>query len=43
MFWALQNVAFNIWLYTAGYTAHFTQLNKFSENNVFGSKTVTLR
>jgi hypothetical protein len=22
------------------YTAHFTQLNKFSENRVFGSKTV---
>jgi hypothetical protein len=24
----------------SSYTAHFTQLNKFSENNVFGCKTV---
>jgi len=32
VFWVLQNVAFNIWLYRAGYTAaHFTQINKFSE------------
>jgi len=29
------------WLYSAGYTrAHFTQLNKFSENNICGRKTV---
>jgi len=36
-----QHVAFNIWLYGAGYkTAHFTQLNKFSENSIFGGNTV---
>jgi hypothetical protein len=41
MFWVPQNVAFNFWLYTAGYTtAHFTQLNKFSKNSIFGRKIV---
>jgi hypothetical protein len=41
MLWLLQHVAFNIWLYSAGYmTAHFTQINKFSENNIHGRKTV---
>jgi hypothetical protein len=33
----LQVVAFIIWSYSAGYTtAHFTHLNKFSENNIRG-------
>ena len=41
IFRVLQNVAFSIWLYSAGYTAvHFTHLNKFSENNIRGRKAV---
>ena len=41
IFSVLQNVTFNIWLYSAGYTtAYFTHLNKFSENNIRGRKTV---
>ena len=37
IFWVLPNVAFDIWLYSAGFTtAHVTYINKFSENIIHG-------
>ena len=37
----VQAIRQHIWLCSAGYTtAHFTHLNKFSENNIRGRKTV---
>lgn len=40
-FWVLQNIAFDIWIYSTGHMpVHFTQLNKFLRNNIHGRKTV---